>query len=84
MLSCQVDRLQQTHIEALLLWSHHGLAVYILLTPGALDIYRLTLAGTIQVSWLIGPVIPRLRSEALDRGRAAILLSSLDAHTDHV
>ena len=49
MVSWQVDRLQQTHIEALLLWSHHCLVVYILLTSGALDIYRLTLAGAIQV-----------------------------------
>lgn len=66
MVSWQVDRLQQTHIEALLLWSHHGLMVYILLTSGALDIYRLTLAGAIQVSWLSCPVILRLRSGVND------------------
>ena len=66
MVSWQVDRLQQTHIEALLLWSHHCLVVYILLTSGALDIYRLTLAGAIQVSWLGCPVSFRLRSEAFD------------------
>ena len=66
MVSWQVDRLQQTHIEALLLWSHHCLVVYILLTSGALDIYRLTLAGAIQVNWFFHPVSFRLRLGAND------------------
>ena len=71
--SCQVSRLQQTHIEGLLLRSHRCLNDGCFCHSGPLDIHRLTRTGAIQESGsgIACPVSFRLGSGVSDFAHCA-------------